>query len=207
MCLNRSVYHFERNADIEKVVSRYSECYIGYEIHSLTMMFLLYNVVIFFLASFMYVNGQFYLYQSSDETINPDDDHDCLDFYPIWKYNEMPYSAVSKRSHQIIPFCRRDSIIDGTIVVGDDVLSYTFNELNNRNVTSQELVEWSAPIELAELYQAYLESNNSQLKHAASLRFYNCSPTGRFGYFCQYYFPTSVSRLFNQIFMKKSFIC
>ncbi|CAF4053713.1 unnamed protein product, partial [Adineta steineri] len=57
------------------------------------------------------------------------------------------------------------------------------------NITSQQLYHWSAPIDIIESYQSYLNqlstSNNISLSTKV---FYNCTPP-RFGPQCQYLFP------------------
>jgi hypothetical protein len=158
------------------------------------MLFLLYNCVIYLLSLIMCVSGQFHLYESSDETIKSDYDRDCLDFYPTKELVFSDFDNLYQQHHQIIPFCRRDNMNDGTMVIGYNISSFTFDELTKRNVSSEDLIGWSASIELVEDYQAYLERKNHQLASAVSLQFHNCSPTGRFGYFCQYYFQLNVSR-------------
>ena len=58
----------------------------------------------------------------------------------------------------------------------------TFNELKVKNITSEQLYQWSASIDLIEQYEEYLISNQSE----ASI-FYNCT-WPRFGSQCQYEF-------------------
>ena len=63
---------------------------------------------------------------------------------------------------------------------------FTFAELSKQNITSQQLYLWSAPIDIIERYQFYLNqlstSNDSSL---AKEIFYNCTMP-RFGPKCQY---------------------
>jgi len=62
----------------------------------------------------------------------------------------------------------------------------TFSDLLKLNITSQQLYHWSAPIDLIEHYQFYLNqlstTNNSLLSRQI---FYNCTMP-RFGPMCQY---------------------
>ncbi|CAF4725954.1 unnamed protein product, partial [Rotaria sp. Silwood2] len=63
---------------------------------------------------------------------------------------------------------------------------FTFGELAKQNITSQQLYLWSAPIDLAEHYQFYLNhlltSNDTSLE---TQTYYNCT-FPRFGSMCQY---------------------
>ncbi len=137
-------------------------------------------------------NGQFHLYYSSDEFQKLEYDYDCLDFYTngdVWTLN---YEKLYRRNHQIMPFCRRDNSNDGLIVPGNDIPVFTFEELHNRNISSLDLYTWSAPIDLAEHYQAYRELRINNTANVSLLKFYNCSFVHRFGSFCQYYFNSTV---------------
>jgi hypothetical protein len=139
------------------------------------------------------LDGQFHLYQTLGAII---DDRDCLDFYPTNEITNHIFDGLYRKNHQIIPFCRRDGIDDGPIVIEHFIPSFTFNDLNNRNVSSRELLTWSAPLELAEHYQAFVEGKNNAETETigASSLFYNCSSVSRFGQFCQYSFTQDVSQ-------------
>jgi hypothetical protein len=146
------------------------------------------------LWSMDYSNGQLHLYYSSDGSQKLNYEHDCLDFYAsddISNYNgRLPY----RKNHQIIPFCRRDDIDDGLIIPTADIQVSTFQQLDDRNVSSMDLYAWSASIELIEQYQAYRENHIDKNSNASLSRFYNCSLVHRFGHFCQYSFTLSVSQ-------------
>lgn len=83
---------------------------------------------------------------------------------------------------------------------------YNFSELARKNITSYDLYLWSAPIDLIERYQFYL----NQLQHSTYMLserdvFYNCT-WPRFGPLCQYQFDnsypqySSLTELIDQIF-------
>ncbi|CAF4110326.1 unnamed protein product [Adineta steineri] len=61
--------------------------------------------------------------------------------------------------------------------------NFTFAQLSENNVTSQELYQWSASIDLIERYEFYL--NQSTKSSLANDIFYNCT-FPRFGSKCQY---------------------
>ena len=65
---------------------------------------------------------------------------------------------------------------------------FTFDELSKENITSQQLYLWSAPIDIIEHYQFYLNqlSTSNDLSLAKEI-FYNCT-LPRFGPICQYEF-------------------
>jgi hypothetical protein len=60
--------------------------------------------------------------------------------------------------------------------------NFTFIQLAKQNVTSQDLYHWSAPIDLIEQYQYYLNQPSTSLGTDV---FYNCTMP-RFGPICQY---------------------
>ncbi len=61
---------------------------------------------------------------------------------------------------------------------------FTFEDLRNLNITSDQLYKWLAPIDLTENYQNYLENTNVLL---SMFRFYNCTDLW-FGSRCEYRF-------------------
>ncbi|CAF1541220.1 unnamed protein product [Rotaria sordida] len=79
---------------------------------------------------------------------------------------------------------------------------FTFAELAKENITSYQLYLWSAPIDVAERYQLYLNqmsiSNNRSLEREI---YYNCT-LPRFGSLCQYeinYVHENYSSLYDMI--------
>ncbi|CAF1398188.1 unnamed protein product [Adineta ricciae] len=69
----------------------------------------------------------------------------------------------------------------------DDDKKFTFYDLSKKNITSEQLYLWSAPIDLIEKYQSYLNKQSE-----ANEIFYNCT-LPRFGLQCQYEFISSHS--------------
>ena len=84
-----------------------------------------------------------------------------------------------------IEYCRR-IIPVGKLAENDFVNTrdenYTFDELNQMNVSSEELILWSVPIDLVEQYQFYLDEEDISL---STERVFNCTPRW-FGAQCQY---------------------
>ncbi|CAF1503439.1 unnamed protein product [Adineta ricciae] len=88
---------------------------------------------------------------------------------------------------------------------------FNFSQLAELNITSQQLYHWSAPIDIIESYQSYLNqlstSNNISLSTKV---FYNCT-SSRFGPRCQYLFPfrttqklTSVYELIQGFYLERT---
>ena len=115
--------------------------------------------------------------------------HDCL-YYKvidsIKKYEDIKIDV--QIPYQTIQYCIRpiESILsDDKRMTNGSILSvFNFVELRKQNVTVQDLFSWSAPVDLLELYQQYIETAN-----VSSLfqTFHNCSPLW-FGVYCQYTF-------------------
>jgi hypothetical protein len=118
---------------------------------------------------------------------------DCLYAYLIddGKETGKPYI----RNYHLIPYCRRPHIDDEK---QDEILypitenikkTISFKELKNENITSEQLLQWFAPIDIAEKYQMNL--NDSDV-------FHNCSSPW-FGSRCQYKFDYDSSLSFGDI--------
>lgn len=120
--------------------------------------------------------------------------YDCFWYYaPLHDSLDNAYMRYATL-HQIIPFCIRpsDSSIDLS-VLGDNT-AFTFNELKQKSVTSDLLLEWSSSVQLAEDYEIYLNELNESLSKEF---FYNCSSSW-FGRRCQYSFPTDHDYSFSE---------
>jgi hypothetical protein len=148
-------------------------------------------------CSFHLVAAPFYLYETGN---GRNVDFDCLDYYASDNLESLQLTISSKKSHQIIPFCRRDNIDDGLISPGNLISSLTFGELREKNVSSAQLIVWSVPIDLVERYQAFIENADS-IVTSGSVRVYNCSVVGLFGEFCHYKFQTKVNGNSEKFFL------
>ena len=145
---------------------------------------LLLLLVVFHSLCFGYCSNLFgfNLYYTDTELNN--DDHHCL-YYFVPEIN---------LAYQFIEYCIRFSHNEEVLNYTDNDNSFTFEDLYGKNITSQQLYEWSAPIDLIESYQDYLENNISTNK----LRFYNCTYPW-FGSRCEYRFYKPLSSVSEQI--------
>ncbi len=138
----------------------------------------------------------------SDRSSDNNLDYDCLNYYV--RDDIVNYHEPNTLTTQIIPYCIRS--YDENHVRNCSTnrgIPFTFQELRMRGVTSEQMLTWpSAPIDLIEQYQTYLNNPNM----ASSLQiFYNCS-SPYFGEFCQYTFDTnnSFSEIVRMTFLEKS---
>jgi hypothetical protein len=126
----------------------------------------------------------FNLYHT-DHPLN-DYDHDCLYYFPVEK----------GFAYQFIQYCVRFQFDEEGLDDMDYNNSFTLEDLLKRNITSQQLYEWSTPIDLIEHYQNYLENNAS----ANKFLFYNCTYPW-FGSRCEYRFDEPEAYFGEQIEM------
>jgi len=108
-------------------------------------------------------------------------DRDCL-YYFVFDHVTVP---------QFIEYCIRSSLEEVQPTKSSHYYqSFTFKELRDQNISSYQLYTWSAPIDLIELYQIYLENNLSR----SDFTFYNCTYPW-FGSYCEYTFDRDRARL------------
>ena len=125
----------------------------------------------------------FNLYRTNRSIDNPD--RDCLHY-------RVNHNADLD---EVLEYCIRTKL-DGLSTNNDSRhSSYSFEDLQNLNVTIQELYTWSAPIDLIEDYAEYLENNNVLLKDS---KFYNCTFPW-FGLYCEYHFSQPNSTFADQL--------
>jgi hypothetical protein len=85
------------------------------------------------------VDSRFYLYDSDSPR---DEDFDCLNYYARDDIDSrVVFLKPIAPSYQIIPFCRRDNIEDHLISPVGNILSLTFHELREKNVSNIQLIE------------------------------------------------------------------
>ncbi|CAF3320311.1 unnamed protein product [Rotaria sp. Silwood2] len=147
--------------------------------------------VMIFLALYNVVHTQHLLYYSD---IRPSSylTFDCLYTQTIeGRINEyMTYIM----NNQLTPYCRRPDNDENEEVISV-ILDHnienkiTFNELSKQGITSEQLLHWSASIDLVERYE--INNRSSEL-------FYNCSSPW-LGSKCQYQFVYDSSLSFNEI--------
>ena len=123
-------------------------------------------------------------------------DHDCLYYNVLDKEHKV---------FQIIQYCIRFQFNDSMIDNKNYHSWHTFNDLYQANITSHQLYDWSAPVDVIENYENYLENKNS---FSGKLIFYNCTSPW-FGSRCEYRFdqpePTFSQQLETSFEMKTSF--
>ncbi|CAF1384324.1 unnamed protein product [Adineta steineri] len=120
---------------------------------------------------------------------------DCLYYYS--RKEAVTYQGLADVTEELIPYCFRPT--DGSnmsygnfIETNGKLLS--FEDLYLGNITAQQLLSWSASIDLAERYQFYSIELNSSLNEY----FYNCTRPW-FGSQCQYSFYPSENTFIAQI--------
>ncbi|CAF1271523.1 unnamed protein product [Rotaria sp. Silwood1] len=130
--------------------------------------------------------------QSSDKPFG----FDCL-YYRVTK-EKLAYQELSNIINELIPHCFRpintsESLFRNLVNKRDQYL--TFEELRISNISIEELISWSAPIDLVEKYQLYLDEMDLSLSNEL---YYNCSKPW-FGLKCQYSFEYSEYMSINDI--------
>ncbi len=116
----------------------------------------------------------------SDNRNNVVFQHDCLHVAASIEKEMDPY--------QIISYCLNENLLKWDIHENNLDQKFTFAQLYQENITSEELYRWSAPMDIIERYQWYLNqlsTSNNDLSLMGLELFYNCT-SPRFGPFCQY---------------------
>jgi hypothetical protein len=110
--------------------------------------------------------------------------HHCLYYYVLDDF--VLYGEPYTRHHQLIPYCIRPAHANEWLSITNqeinDTDSLTFAKLRLDNFTSEHLYAMSAPVDLVEQYQMYLENEWS-----INVVLPNCS-IHWFGSRCQYSF-------------------
>ena len=114
-----------------------------------------------------------------DRTASP---HDCLSI-TAW-----PPSSQSN-TRQIIRYCLDQCSSKELEQIGEHQARFTFAQLAEQKISSRQLYLWSAPIDLVERYQSYLNQPSASLTTSSKDTdfFYNCT-WPQFGSFCEYSF-------------------
>ncbi|CAF3605898.1 unnamed protein product [Adineta steineri] len=113
--------------------------------------------------------------------INENDDilqHDCLHVAVSNEFKNDP--------SQMILYCMSEWPSKWNIQTNNFDKNFTFADLSILNVTSQQLYMWSAPMDIVEDYQFYLDQLQNSNETSLSMQvYYNCT-LPRFGPMCQY---------------------
>jgi len=115
-------------------------------------------------------------------------------------YRDCLYYYIPERGlvSQLIPYCIRFHLDEELTNPTNHHQSFTFEQLYKNNITSFQLYMWSAPIDLVEHYQIYLENISSK----NTFLYYNCTYPS-FGSRCEYTFDDPQPSFAKQA--KKSF--
>ncbi|CAF4997127.1 unnamed protein product, partial [Rotaria sp. Silwood1] len=154
----------------------------------------------FIFLKFILATSQINLYYtdwfSDNESINVLQ-HDC--------FRVPAYINEDNRiNRELLTYCMSESLTKYHIEVNNLFPKFTFDELAKRNITSYQLYIWSAPIDIAERYQHYLNqisASNTSNHSSDKDTFYNCT-LPRFGLSCQYQiniFNENYTSLYNMI--------
>ncbi|UJR12030.1 hypothetical protein I4U23_016208 [Adineta vaga] len=111
--------------------------------------------------------------------------HDCF---------HIPASVKKdSKTHLIIHYCLTEWPLEWTIEENSIDKKLTFADLYKQNITTEQLYLWSAPLDVMEHYEYYLNhlSNANQSAALAKQVFYNCT-SPRFGTSCQYSFDSYI---------------
>jgi hypothetical protein len=111
--------------------------------------------------------------------------HDCLHVAASIEKGNDP--------RQVISYCMSELPSKWDIQANNRNPVFTFAELFKRNISSEQLYLWSAPMDIIQSYQFYLNqvSNSNYSSSLATRLFYNCT-SPRFGPLCQYSFDDSM---------------
>lgn len=142
---------------------------------------------IIFLIYSISINARYSLYHSKiSQSSYPI--FDCLYAHLIDEGKEIGSRYL--RNNQLIPYCRRSDQNEKQVQYSSHITqTITFTQLKKQNITSQQLLDWHAPIDVAESY----EMNNDDRQV-----FHNCTSPW-FGTICQYRFEDHSSRSFGEI--------
>jgi hypothetical protein len=107
----------------------------------------------------------------------------------------IDYALPMRPGLEIIEYCLRpmDEAPKRRSNFSSNITVWTFDKLREKQITSKQLYEWSAPIDTIERYQDYL--NNSSAKMSTQL-FYNCTPQ-LFGQYCAHVYVKKASQVLN----------
>ena len=124
--------------------------------------------------------------------------HHCLRFIQHDIYD----AKINSRYYELSSYCLTEQLTEYNLENDSSLSKFSFAQLAKDNISSEQLYYWSAPIDLIERYQFYLNQlpkfNDSLL---ATDIFYNCT-LPRFGPQCQYVpnvYDTSFSSLREMI--------
>ena len=140
---------------------------------------------IIFVISYLSVHARYSLYRTNISSMSYPI-YDCLYAYLIDGGKEIGLGYL--RNDHLIPYCRRSEM---QVQLSSNIAqTISFIQLRKQGVTSQQLLDWYAPIDIAENY----EMNHDDDEQV----FHNCTLPW-FGSICQYRFDENSSISFDEI--------
>ncbi|CAF1356637.1 unnamed protein product [Adineta steineri] len=136
-------------------------------------------IFLLLLIFFPLINTQFQINLDITNEVSESDivfQHDCL------------HVAAAANENEIVSLCMSEWPSKWNIERNNFDKIYSFTELSKHNVTSEQLYLWSAPMDIIEDYQFYL----NDISILNEKFFYNCT-LPRFGPLCQYSLDISIS--------------
>ena len=133
------------------------------------------------------INCQLILHNTDEIFDDNSLDFDCL-YYRV-SNEKLAYQELSNVINDLIPYCFRpinnyEKIFFQNLFLNTFDQKLTFEELRFYNISAEELLFWSSPIDLVEKYELYLNKIDLSLSNEF---FYNCTKPW-FGLQCQYSF-------------------
>lgn len=154
-----------------------------------------YLIIYFLTVAFAQINFHLTDYFNHDQN-NVVFEHDCLRI--LIPSNGIVNMILDRTVQETLSLCLTEQLSKRNIQPNTIDQKLTFENLRKQNITSEQLYQWSAPINLIEQYEEYLISNKSSI---SSNIFYNCT-LERFGDQCQYefiYIPSDSFSLYEII--------
>ncbi|CAF4848680.1 unnamed protein product [Rotaria sp. Silwood1] len=139
--------------------------------------YLFYFILIHFIIATPQINLHF------TDLINENESSDVLQHNCL---RVAAFMGTSRLDREIITYCMNDLPSKFDIENDNIFPKFKFSELSQQNITSQQLYIWSAPIDIIERYQFYLDQLSASYDKSMETQvFYNCT-LPRFGPMCQY---------------------
>jgi hypothetical protein len=130
--------------------------------------------ILFCILSLHSINGQLQINLYLTDWVSGDENndgllHDCL-------YATSATLFINRDPYQVIPYCMSEWPSTWKIQKNNIDQKFTFAQLALENITSEQLYLWSAPMDIIQRYQSYLDGlPNSATKLRATELFYNCT--------------------------------
>ena len=134
-------------------------------------------------------------------------EHHYRDRYCLLHYvqDDVPlYKNLYILTHQLISYCLRpleeSHFIEDFNVNNTIHSNFTFKQLQEKNISSQQLLFWSASFDMAEQYEIFLMNLSNTSSFDSQLIFYNCTSPW-FGPYCRFAFDVGNNHSFYDIIL------